>query len=174
MSAVVKTGMQGSARFSPCGLYRYELSRTWGPGPRRTMVFVMLNPSTADERVLDPTVRRCIGFAKREGCTALEVLNIFALRSTNPKALYAHADPIGPENNAALESALAFARMHDRPVVAAWGTHGRLLDRGSQVAAMAQRQGVQLLTLKPTGSGHPGHPLYLRDNAPLTPWSPTT
>ena len=72
-----------SAIISPCGRYRYRLDRRWGDG--RTMGFIMLNPSTADAENDDPTIRRCIGFAKREGCDAIAVVNLYALREGRPE-----------------------------------------------------------------------------------------
>src|SRR5690606_18576726 len=96
--------MNGTARFSPCGQYRYLLTRPipapfWKPDAGEA-VFVMLNPSTADASEDDPTIRRCIGFAKEWGCTGLTVANLYALRSTDPKGLWKHRDPVGPENDA--------------------------------------------------------------------------
>jgi hypothetical protein len=79
---------------SPDGLYRYLLWRTWNP-KANTMVWLMLNPSTADAMNDDPTIRRCIGFAQREGCGSIQVLNLYALRATKPKHLFDHPDPEG-------------------------------------------------------------------------------
>ncbi len=76
---------QSWAEISPCGRYRYRLGRAWGPAPR-TMMFVMLNPSTADAYEDDPTIRRCVSFAKREGCTGIDVVN---LSSAAPLVPYA-------------------------------------------------------------------------------------
>lgn len=117
----------------------------------------MLNPSTADEYVLDPTVRRCVYFAQRWGYESLIVGNLFALRSTDPAALYGHPDPVGPENDQYLEQMTREAVF----VVAAWGVHGALCRRGGEVAR-------RLATIRPlyclgrTQDGHPRHPLYMR------------
>ena len=78
-------------------VYRYLLTRRWGTVP--AMVWIMLNPSTADAFAEDPTIRRCLIFAHREGCGGLTVVNLFALRSTDPKALTRHPDPVGPAND---------------------------------------------------------------------------
>ena len=85
--------------------YRYRLWREWGASPRR-VTFIMLNPSTADERVLDPTIRRCIGFAKAWGFDGVDVVNLFAWRSTDPAALARVADPIGPDNDETIAASL--------------------------------------------------------------------
>lgn len=154
--------MHRAARFSPCRAYRYTLDRRWGPTERRA-VFVMLNPSTADETIEDPTVRRCIGFARAWGYDALTVLNIFALRSTDPAALYSHPDPVGPENNVALVAGC------DRPdvgiVIAAWGKHGAHMGRGQTVLDMLHSEGIRPKYLRLNADGSPGHPLYIPADA---------
>ncbi len=118
----------------------------------------MLNPSTADASQDDPTIRRCIGFAKAWGFGGLIVGNLFALRSTDPKALYSHPEPIGPENDHHLRRIANEAA----PVVCAWGTHGALHDRGREVAEMLDDR--NLAALKVTADGSPGHPLYIAAN----------
>lgn len=150
---------RSSAVFSPCERYRYLLRREWGGPP--TCTFIMLNPSTADQWQDDPTIRRCIGFAKREGCGALTVLNIFAFRATDPKVMAAADDPIGPQNDDYLRAALG-----QGPVVAAWGAHKMAEERGRDVAKMLGRD---LLCLGTTKVGAPRHPLYVKRDAPLVP-----
>lgn len=152
-------GRAATALFSPCRTYRYTLTRDWADGPRA--LFVMLNPSTATEVVIDPTVRRCLGFAKAWGMAGLTVVNLFALRATDPKALYDHPDPVGPDNDHHLAEQASRAGL----VVAAWGTHGALDDRDRNV--MALLDGVDLHCLGRTQSGHPRHPLYVRAAQPL-------
>ncbi len=146
--------MQKAAILSACGQYRYRLERQWN-GNKAKIAFLMLNPSTADAEQDDPTIRRCIGFAKSWGFGGLIVGNIFALRSTDPKALYDHPDPIGPDND---QHILAIAKSA-RKIVCAWGTHGALHDRGRQVAERLEF--FDLVALKVTADGQPGHPLYL-------------
>lgn len=166
---VERTSLLGDATavFSGCGTYRYLLTRRWGAGP--VVTFVMLNPSTADEQVLDPTVRRCIGFAQREGGGALQVVNLFALRSTDPRVLYDHADPVGPGNDDHIGEAAARSAV----VIAGWGVHGALAGRGAAVRRLlAQRAAVHHLGLTKAGTrpGQPRHPLYLPAAAALTRW----
>lgn len=151
-----------TATFSRCGLYRYELRRVWRP-EKRTMVFVGLNPSTADESTDDPTIRRILGFADDWGYGTLVMLNVFAFRSTDPKALHDRAarrrEVIGPENDATIRSTFA-AHRRDKLVIG-WGAHGLLLDRGRDVAAMASSLHARPECLGLTQSGQPKHPLYL-------------
>lgn len=116
----------------------------------------MLNPSTADERQDDPTIRRCIAYAKRWGYGGLLIGNIFAFRSTDPKGLYATPDPVGPDNDFWLDK---IARQADR-VVCGWGVHGAHMGRGERVLWWLRR--YKPMALKITAEGHPGHPLYLR------------
>jgi hypothetical protein len=143
-----------SAVISDCGAYRYRLERQWNPDLPK-VAFIMLNPSTADASHDDPTIRRCINFAKSWGCGSLVVGNLFALRSTDPKALYSHTDPIGPENDRQL---LSIARSV-RKIICAWGAQGAYLDRGLEVASRLEF--FNLEALRTTTDGHPGHPLYI-------------
>ncbi len=144
------------ATFDSRRLYRYTLGREWDDTIPR-VAFVMLNPSTADETQLDPTLRRCLGYARAWGCGSFEVANLFALRSTDPKALCSHPDPVGPENDQAL---LGVARAATYGVVAGWGAHGAFHARAVRVAALLSAE-RDLLCLATTKEGHPGHPLYL-------------
>lgn len=147
------------ARISDCGGYRYWLSREWGPGPPLT--FVMLNPSTADAEVDDPTIRRCVSFAQREGADACWVVNLFAFRSSDPGALSREDDPIGPGNAAEIGVALIAAAVSGLPVVCAWGAH----PVGLQARRLIRRAvdcGAKLVCLGRTKNGSPRHPLYVR------------
>jgi hypothetical protein len=126
----------------------------------------MLNPSTADAFQLDPTNRRCVGFAQAWGYGALVTTNIFAFRSTNPAGLRTADDAIGPENNEAIVTAAKNADL----VIAAWGAHGELQDRGNAVRQMLGKAGVPLHMLRLTKAGHPGHPLYISGNTVPTLW----
>ncbi|MEZ6243679.1 MAG: DUF1643 domain-containing protein [Phycisphaerales bacterium] len=148
--------MRGWATFDETRAYRYTLHRRWASGGRR-VCFCLLNPSTADEFVLDPTLTRCLGFAQRWGFAAMEVVNIFALRSTDPAALRGHEDPVGGENDKAIRRAVRRSDL----VVAGWGTHGELRGRGAAVGMMLANL-CEPVCLGVTAAGHPKHPLYLR------------
>ena len=115
----------------------------------------MLNPSTADAVRDDPTIRRCIGFARAWGYRRLVVTNIFALRATLPSALRGAADPVGPRNDRYI---LRAARDADR-VVCAWGVHGALGNREAEVLALLRDLALENLGL--TQGGYPRHPLYV-------------
>lgn len=152
-----------TAKISPDGKYRYLLGRRWADGPRAT--FIMLNPSTADAEQDDPTIRRCIGFAKAWGMGALQVVNLYAYRSTKPAELWRVLDPIGPDNDAVL-TACAIAQ-DPAPLVAAWGSG----PKPWRVANVLRLPGMdRLQALGVTGGGHPRHPLYLPASATLRPW----
>ncbi len=150
-----------SAEFSACRQYRYALSRIWDP-LLPMIAFVGLNPSTADENANDPTVRRCIGFAKTWKYGGLVLVNLFAFRSTDPAGLPMADDPVGPENDASI---MRHCKSVKR-VVAAWGTHGRLLERDEQVLALLSRP----FCLGVTNGGAPKHPLYLAGDTRLRPF----
>lgn len=143
------------ARFSACEQYRYTLWRTWSEEP--PAAFVMLNPSTADESENDPTVERCQRRAMAMGYGGLKVANIFALRSTDPKVLHAHPDPVGPDNDEAILEVVAGAGI----VICAWGVDGKLQDRGAQVVQMLRASGADPHYLDLNSDGSPKHPLYV-------------
>jgi hypothetical protein len=143
-----------TAIISACGTYRYRLERTWSTSPK--VAFIMLNPSTADAEKDDPTIRRCVSFAKSWGYGGLIVGNLFALRSTDPKALISAPDPIGPDNDAHLR---AIALCAER-VVCAWGAHGSHHNRDKHVTRLFKLQ-HELASLGVTGKGQPKHPLYI-------------
>jgi hypothetical protein len=159
--------MTGSAVIDPTGTYRYLLTREVGEAANR-ILWVMLNPSTADASRDDPTIRRCIGFSKRWGYGVMHVCNIFALRSTSPKALYTHADPVGPDN----DDAIRVEALRAATVVCAWGAHGELHDRGRQVHAMLRQMKVAPIVLRLTKGGQPVHPLYQPNDAQTSLWLP--
>lgn len=148
----------GLAVFSDCGTYRYRLERKWAPelgvDPERNVLFVMLNPSVADAVVNDRTVTRCVRFAKSWGYASLTVCNLFALRSTDPRALHAHTDPVGPGN----DEEIARCVRHADLIVAAWGPPGMFLYRDQTVMPLL---GPLVYCLGMTKDGHPRHPLYL-------------
>lgn len=145
------------ASFDKIRRYRYSLWRWWGEGNGEKCNFVMLNPSTADENVLDPTVRRCAGFAYDWGYSGLTVTNLFALRSTDPKELYRAVGPTGGKEN---DNAILAAAMTSGCVVCAWGVHGVHMNRGKRVAQLLAE--FEPVCLGLTREGQPKHPLYLK------------
>lgn len=145
-----------SAVYSPCGSYRYVLTREWSPELPRAL-FVMLNPSTATEIQNDPTVERCERRARVLGFGAFRVCNIFAFRATDPRVMRVADDPVGPENDAAIRES---ADWGDK-VICAWGAHGAHLSRGPYVETLLRSTGKRLWHLGVTKDGHPRHPLYI-------------
>jgi len=150
--------VHSGAELSLCGTYRYALTRAWAHGgPDSSVCFIMLNPSTADAGQDDPTIRRCIGFAKSWGYASLEVVNLFAYRATDPSELGGATDPVGPENDRHIRRAVAVARL----VVAAWGAEPLAASRSSVVELLVTASSdIHALAL--TKNGSPKHPLYLR------------
>ncbi len=147
------------ATFSADRRYRYRLWRRWSADP--SVAFVMLNPSTADERGDDPTIRRCVAFARRWGFGGVEIVNLFALRASDPRLLGRSNDPVGPANDRHIARVAARATL----VVIAWGVWGRLRGRSAKARARLSRRAPRCLGL--TRSGEPRHPLYLRADARL-------
>jgi len=141
-----------TATLSGCRRYRYSLSRCWDSA-LPTVLFVGLNPSTADALRDDPTVRRCVGFARDWGFGAMTLANLFALRSTDPAQLWTANDPVGPDNDDWISQLVESAAK----VVAAWGAHGGLNDRDRRVLKLLP----EVYCLGRTREGHPRHPLYL-------------
>lgn len=160
-----KGNREAGAIFDDSERYRYRLWRLWDAALPR-ILWVMFNPSTADEMKLDPTVTRCYRYAQAWGFGAFEVVNLFALRSTDPKGLLAVADPVGPGNDDAIvEAALGATR-----TMAAWGSMRLAKSRAEHVRRLLMREGVQFMALKLTKDGSPCHPLYQRSDAQPMPW----
>ena len=152
-------GTAQGARFSDCGTYRYTLWRMWDDS-EKTVVFVCLNPSTADAELDDPTLRRCIGFAKSWGFGSVIIVNLFAYRSTDPNILRQIHDPIGSENSFWLTRAWTMSSL----AIAAWGNRGGLLDRDYAVRQIMPY--LKCLAINKTGQ--PKHPLYVRGDIALS------
>ena len=147
--------------FSPCRTWRYTLRHSWMDVfdiEERPIVWIALNPSTADENQLDPTLRRIRGYSKAWGYNTFYMLNLFAYRATDPQDMRRAADPIGPENDKWI---LEIARKSDL-VMFAWGRHGLFNNRQDQVLNLLQ--GFNLCYLEKTGDGIPKHPLYLKSD----------
>lgn len=154
---ITKGNSTAGAVFSDCEKYRYRLWRIWDESKPKAC-FVMLNPSTADENQLDPTLTRCKKRAETLGYGGMEIVNIFALRSTYPKALKVD-DPGGDIHNsvqiylAAKESAI---------VICGWGSHGKLNKRGEHIVDQLKKRFPGVVHyLKLNSDGSPAHPLYL-------------
>ena len=153
----------GNTLFSECGTYRYTLTRKI-PQPVRWVknaLFIMLYPSTADEFQNDPTITRCINFASREGCTDLTIVNLFALRSTDPKMLKIHSNPVGPKNQEIFLKELEKAERTNGLVVTAWGAN--------PLAEPFNRElrGLDFHCLCLNKNGSPKHPLYVKSDKEL-------
>lgn len=156
------------AQFSECRTYRYALWRRWNADDS-DVGFIGLNPSTADEAKDDPTIRRCIGFAKAWGYGGVVMLNLFAFRATEPADMKVATDPVGPMNDHILRE---YAEVCGR-LIAAWGVHGEFQRRDLWVARL-NRVGIGRKTpyvgdlfecLGTTKDGFPRHPLYVRADA---------
>ena len=144
--------------------YRYRLTRTWDAS-KPTLAFLMVNPSTADETDDDPTIRRCLRYAKDWDYGSLVVGNLFALRATDPSELRDHPAPVGPENDEHIREICEDAEQ----VVAAWGTNGGLNDRDREVVDLLD---VDLYALDTTKHGYPNHPLYQPKDAEPEVYTP--
>lgn len=159
-------GLATGALFSPCRRWRYMLWRRWNEAAPSCM-FVGLNPSTADETKNDPTVTRCINYAKAWGYGSLWMLNIFAFRATDPMVMKSmQGAAVGPRNDEFLVAAGRGAGV----VVAAWGTHGTFRGREPEVRRLFAGAGVKLSYLRLTQGGHPSHPLYLPRSLEPVEW----
>lgn len=144
------------AEFSPCRTWRYVLWRRWNwQGYANQVMFIGLNPSTADEREDDPTIRRCIRFAKDWGYGGLLMMNAFAFRATDPKDMKAAIDPIGPGN----DEAFGYRRTQVGLIVAAWGAYCPLVRAECIHEALGYRP---VMCLGVNKDGTPKHPLYLK------------
>lgn len=157
------------AKLSDCGRYRYWLERVWDE-EAASVVFVMLNPSTADHEHDDPTIRRCMAFADQAGFGAIEVVNLFALRATDPNELRDAVDPVGPENDDYLSTVCSA-----RSVCFAWGTPKRQLVRTriASVLGLLNGDGEQAgrwWCLGACADGSPAHPLYRPSYVSFQPW----
>lgn len=160
-----------SALISDCTKYRYWLGRDFDQDllgwekVRNIVLFVMLNPSTADAETNDKTITRCIGFARSWGFTGFRVVNLYALRLTKKKELFNYEDPIGKENDYWLEKLL---KKYPR-VVCGWGTDAKQ-DRVDKFKEIALEVGAKLSCLGTNKGGSPKHPLYLKGDTELIRW----
>lgn len=149
---------QGATLDEPERRYRYRLWRLWGKSS--TVLWIMLNPSTADEHVLDPTLRRVERFSRDLGYDGFEVANLFALRSPSPKSLYKTdkpigAAPLGIDNDNAIVDLASAASL----IVAGWGKEK--IARARAIEVMRLLKGYHVCCLGKNADGSPRHPLYL-------------
>lgn len=152
----VRKAKTAGAELSPCGRYRYRLWRHWD-WSLPAVVWVMLNPSTADATKDDPTLRKCVALSLSWGYGGLVLVNLFALRSPNPNLLLTSPDPVGPWNDSHIRAACTGADL----IIAAWGNWGSTHGRDRKVRGMLREDSTKLHYLTMTGEGQPGHPLYL-------------
>lgn len=159
MSLLFETrAIEKGATFSPCRQYRYQLWRIWDES-KLPLNVIGLNPSTADETQDDPTIRRCIQFAKDWGYGGLLMTNIFAFRATEPEVMKKASEPIGADNDQWLRESAAGAGL----ILAAWGNHGKHLNRADAVRRLI----TGMHCFKITKKGQPEHPLYQPKDAKL-------
>ena len=151
-----------NATFSDCRKYRYALSRTWD-SKKKTILFIGLNPSTADEKIDDPTIRRCINYAQNWGYGSFLMVNLFAYRATIPTELKNVKNPIGNDNDLHIIELLKKVDL----AVAAWGNKGSHLNRDKEVKKIIPN----LMCLKINKSGQPAHPLYQKKDLKLIKYS---
>ena len=157
--------------FSRDKQHRYFWAHDWSreKGVRRCPLMVIgLNPSTADENVMDPTVTRCVKFAERWGHGALWMTNLFAFRATDPADMKRADDPVGADNDASLIYNADIVAGYGGRILCAWGNHGTYRNRSLEVVRLLRAQGFKLECLKLTKAGQPWHPLYMKgDTVPF-------
>lgn len=161
-----KDGMLCWADFSPCRTWRYSLSRRWDDGP--SMAVIGLNPSIANEMDDDPTIRRCVRFAKDWGFSGLWMLNLFAMVSTDPDGLKTANSPIGIMNDVTIITAAQTCGL----TLAAWGAYPFAKHRARNVAKILEDRGCKLHCLGFTKDGSPKHPLYVPASKSPEIWGP--
>jgi hypothetical protein len=150
--------IEKSAIFSDDKIYRYTLSRKWSGGNGKFVVWIMLNPSTADDQLEDPTIRRCCLYAKDWGYSGIIILNIFAFRDTDPSKMKKFHSPIGKDNDRYI---LEVVNNDDVGlIIGGWGQHGSHLNRNGHVKKLLSHKTIHCLGK--TKCGNPLHPLYLR------------
>jgi hypothetical protein len=153
--------IEGDARFSDCGKYRYRLWRTWDE-TKPAVVYIMLNPSVANSKRDDATITRCIRRAQRLGAGGIFVMNLFAFVATKRAEIYRVPDPVGPESDTELLDACVGA-LH---VICGWGNDGHYRGRDRQVLKLLRANGIQPKAVRITKKGAPGHPLYVAYDRP--------
>ena len=145
--------------------YRYRLNRKVSTSSTRVL-WVMLNPSTADVTLNDATIRKCMAFTKLWGHGRMDVVNLFAFRSTDPKGLKTAEDPVGRLNDQHIAEAIA----ESQSIVLGWGAHGKLMGRDKAFVEAHKASADRFMCLGTTKDGAPLHPLYIPYDRPLAPW----
>ena len=147
--------------FSRCRNYRYSLKRAWMKTEenKKQVLFIGLNPSTADSKSDDPTIRRCVKFASSWGFNAIEVVNLFSFQATYPRDLFEEEFPVGPRNDFWINQAYRLSAL----TIACWGSMGNYRNRSKNITSSLEN----LFCIKRNKDGTPSHPLYL--DSRLTP-----
>ena len=151
--------MKMNAIFDETGVYRYNLIREWDSSLPRVL-YIMLNPSTANHEKEDQTSRQCLYFSKKFGFGSLEVVNLFSIISTDPTKIKHILDPIGKENDTYILEAAKRANK----IIVAWGGEHFINKRNQEIASMLISRGYKLYCLDVTKSGHPRHPSRMNHN----------
>ena len=151
-----QNGIDSTAVYSSCKKYRYSLTKTI-PNPESSLLFILLNPSTATEFTNDPTVSRCQARTKILGFDSFRVCNLFAYRTKSPQIMKNCLDPIGPQNDLLLRESMLWATK----IICAWGSHGTYLSRAKKINKMIALLGVTTYHFGLTKTNQPKHPLYI-------------
>lgn len=156
------TYLENDAVISECGKYRYLLRRAWDHAKPRVL-YVMLNPSTADATQDDATIRSCVRLAKANGYGSMEVVNVFGYRATDPMELLKQADPVGPNNEWSVEAAVGRCDV----VICAWGAFPPARQYATPVLNAIRSRRPAAYCFGKTKAGAPKHPLYIKSGTPL-------
>jgi hypothetical protein len=159
--------IENDAVISDCGKYRYLLRRTWDHTKPRALL-IMLNPSTADAKLDDPTIRSCVRLLSGLHYGSMEVVNIFGWRATDPDELPKQADPIGPMNERIVAAAISRCDV----VVCAWGANAMAARKSQYLCALIRSNKPGIYCFGMTKSGAPKHPLYVKSGTPLITFRP--
>ena len=158
--------MKQDAVISNCERYRYLLRRSWNDRRMRAL-FIMLNPSTADAEIDDPTIRSCIRLMKALGFGSLEVINLYGWRTTDPSVLTTVQDPVGPDNDRIAKGAINRCDI----LICAWGAHVAATQRVAPMLNMVRGVRPAVFCFGETRNGSPKHPLYIKSGTCLYSYS---
>lgn len=179
-STLTRSLARPAANISTCGKFRYNLTRDWSESPTTPIaLWVMLNPSTADHEMDDPTIRRCVDFSKRFECGRLEVVNLFAYRASDPAELYEDEDLAKSthndvDNQRAVFEAVERCTASGGRIIVAWGAEKIATQSAipKYVLGTVFSNTLELWCLGTTKSRAPKHPLYIKAETPLERWRP--